>query len=398
MATKRSYEAIVLGLGGLGSASLYWLARRLGSEVLGIEQFSLGHPYGGSQDHSRIIRLAYDDPAYAALAPHTFIAWREVEDESGIQLVYQTGSLIFGPDPNLEFSLVDHYAQAMTRSGIPFEELDARETMLRFPQLKLRPGDRSLYQSFAGLVDPAKANAVHIALARGRGANVLENTRIESIHPIKDGVSLETSEGSYTCRRLIMTSGAWTNQVLAGAGINLPLTVTEEQITYFATPHLRQFAPDRFPVWIWEGEQNFYGFPIYGEVATKAGEHIGGDEVTTETRKMQPNPRPFNNLVRFLAERIPNYLGPVVYTKPCLYTMPPDKGFIIDTLPDLPQIAVAVGAGHSFKFACLIGRILSQLALDGKSIFPIEAMRIDRPAITDPDFPNQVLEDLAKHA
>jgi sarcosine oxidase len=398
MATKRSYEVIVLGLGGLGSASLYWLSRRLGNEVLGIEQFSLGHPYGSSQDHSRIIRLAYDDPAYAALAPHTFIAWREVEAESGIQLVYQTGSLILGPDPDLEYSLVDHYAEAMTRSGIPFETLDARETMQRFPQYRLRPGDRSLYQSYAGLVDPGKANAVHIALARGRGASVLENTRIESLKPIKDGVSLETSNGSFTCRRVVITSGAWTNQVLAGAGINLPLTVTEEQVTYFSTPHLRQFTPDRFPIWIWEGEQNFYGFPIYGEVATKAGEHIGGDAVTPETRKMQPNARPYNNLVRFLEERIPDFIGPVLYTKPCLYTMPPDKGFIIDTLPGLPQIAVAIGAGHSFKFACLIGWILSQLALEGKSVFPIEAMRIDRPAITDPDFPNQVLADLAKHA
>jgi sarcosine oxidase len=398
MATKRSYDVIVIGLGGLGSASLYWLSRQIGAEVLGIEQFSLGHPYGGSQDHSRIIRLAYDDPAYAALAPHTFIAWREVEDESGLQLVHQTGSLIMGPDPSQEPNDVEHYAAAMTRSGIPFEPLSPAETMRRFPQFKLQPGDQVLYQSFAGLVDPGKANAVHIALARGRGASILENTRIESLRPIKDGVSLETSQGSFTCRRLVVTSGAWTNQVLAGAGINLPLTVTEEQVTYFATPNLRQFTPDRFPIWIWHGKGNFYGFPIYGEVATKAGQHIGGDAVTPDTRKMLPNPRPYHNLVRFLEERIPGFLGPVLYTKPCLYTMPPDKGFIIDTLPEQPQIAIAIGAGHAFKFASLIGRILSQLALEGASVFPIEAMRFDRPAITDPNFPNQVLVDLARQA
>jgi len=209
---------------------------------------------------------------------------------------------------------------------------------------------------------------------------------------------VETSTGSFTCRRLVVTSGAWTNQVLAGAGLYLPLTVTEEQVTYFATPNLRQFSPDRFPVWIWHGEHNFYGFPVYGEVATKAGQHIGGDAVTPATRKMQPNPRPYRNLVQFLEERIPGFLGPVLYTKPCLYTMPPDKGFVIDRLPEQPQITVAIGAGHSFKFASLIGQILSQLALDGESVFPIEAMRIDRPALSDPDFPNQVLADLAKHA
>jgi sarcosine oxidase len=130
----------------------------------------------------------------------------------------------------------------------------------------------------------------------------------------------------------------------------------------------------------------FYGFPIYGEVATKAGQDVGGDTVTVDTRRMQPNPRTFEKLVRFLEERIPDFLGPVLYTKPCLYTMPPDRGFVLDTLPGLPQISLAIGAGHSFKFACLIGRILSDLALDGKTAYPISAFSLSRPGVTDPEF------------
>ncbi len=383
---KRSFETIVLGCGGLGSAALYWLARRLGSDVLGIEQFSVGHANGASQDHSRIIRLSYDDPAYAALTPYAYIAWKELEAELGVQVVFQTGGIIFGPGGMGDNSEVQRYAAAMTRSGIPFEALTPAETMRRFPQFTLQDDDEVLYQSYSGFVDPAKATAVHAILARGRGATILENTTVLNIQPTGAGVRLETSAGPFECRRLVLASGAWTNNVLAGAGIRLPLTVTEEQVTYFATPNLRQFAPDRFPVWIWHGEDCFYGFPVYGEVATKAGQDLGGDAVTVETRLNQPNPRPLGRLVRFLEGRIPGSLGPILYTKPCMYTMPPDRGFILDTIPGLPQISVAIGAGHAFKFASLIGRILSDLAVDGETAYDIQSFSLSRPAITDPNF------------
>lgn len=382
---KRDYETIVLGLGGIGSAALYWLARRLGGEVLGLEQFSLGHSLGASQDHSRIIRLAYDNPAYTALTPHTFIHWREVEAESGVQLVHRTGSLVFGPGDH-PHSDIDLYTSAMQSAGIPYERLSPGEAMRHFPQFRLQDGDQVLYSAHDGFVDPGKANAVHINLARARGAAILENTPVQHLRPLGDSVALDTAQGTFSARRLVIAASAWTNQVLAGVGRELPLTVTEEQVTYFSTPHLRQFAPERFPVWIWHGDDCFYGFPVYGEVATKAGQDVGGDAVTPETRKLQANPRPLQRLTRFLESRIPDFLGPVLYTKPCLYTMPQDRNFIVDTLPEYPQISMAVGAGHAFKFACLIGRILSDLALDGGTVFPISIFSLSRPAITDPDF------------
>jgi sarcosine oxidase len=153
---------------------------------------------------------------------------------------------------------------------------------------------------------------------------------------------------------------------------------------------LKEFSTGRFPVWIWHGEDCFYGFPIYGEVATKAGQDLGGDVVTIDTRTLQPNPRPLEKLSRFLEERIPDFLGPVLYTKPCIYTLPPDRGFIVGVLPGLPQISMAVGSGHAFKFAALIGRILSELAIQGQSSLPISAFRLDRPAITNPDYQTEL--------
>jgi sarcosine oxidase len=309
-----------------------------------------------------------------------------LESESGIQLIHQTGGLVFGPAENMGVDDIDEYAMAMDVQGIPYERLTATQAMARFPQLKLRTDDRVLFQSYSGFVDPRKANAVHTVLGRARGGVILESTLVIGIEPNGDGVRLDTDRGSFTCRRLVLSAGAWTKKLAAQAGVRLPLTVTEEQVTYFATPNLRDFAPDRFPIWIWHGKDCFYGFPVYGEVATKAGQHVGGDVVTVETRSMAPNPRPLNKLTQFLEQRIPGFLGPILYTKPCLYTMPPDQGFILDTFPGYPQISIAIGGGHSFKFASLIGRILCELAVRGSSIYPIEAMRLDRPALTDPNY------------
>lgn len=383
---NRSYDFIVLGCGGLGSAAVYWLARQAGSQVLGLEQFRLGHDYGASQDHSRIIRLSYDDPVYAALTPFTYIAWKDLEAESDIQLVFQTGGIVFGPSDMGELSEVKLYAAAMRRQGIPFETLSAAEAMRRFPQFRLHADDEILFQASSGFVDPRKANAVHISLARGRGATILDEIQVEQIEPVGEGIMLKTSAGEFHCKRLVITAGGWTNKILKNVGIHLPLTVTEEQVTYFSTPHLREFSPERFPVWIWHGEEVFYGFPVYGELATKAGQDLGGDVVTVDTRTFKPNPRPLKNLQNFLAERIPDFLGPILYTKPCIYTMPPDRGFVIDRVPDFPQISVAIGAGHAFKFASLIGRILSELAIEGKSSYDLSAFSLSRPAIANPDF------------
>jgi sarcosine oxidase len=200
------------------------------------------------------------------------------------------------------------------------------------------------------------------------------------------GVEVETDEETYLADRVVVASDAWTNQVLAETGLRMPLTVTQEQVTYYATPNLREFSPERFPVFMWHGAHNYYGFPVYGEVATKLGEHMGGHEVTAQTRDFEPDLERQRRYREFLAERVPGFLGPELYTKTCLYTVPPDQNFVLDTLPGHPQISVAVGAGHAYKFAALIGEILSELALDGGSRSPIDSFSISRPAITDGSF------------
>lgn len=383
---RRTYEVAVVGCGGIGSAAVYHLARRVGEDVLAIEQFHLGHERGSSQDHSRIIRHSYHDSRYTALAASAYALWAELEAESGVQILFKTGGLdleIVGTTGPKDLS---HCALSMAERGVPYEELDARELIYRYPQFTLPEDARGLYQADSGLVDARKANAVHVALARGHGATIRDSLPVRAIQPAGGAVEVVTDEGVFIVRHLVLASGAWTNNLLRSLGITWPLTVTQEQVTYFATPNLREFAPDRFPVWIWRAPQGFYGFPVYGEVATKAGQDVGGDKVAAETRTFEPNPRTKERLVRFLEARIPRFLGPELYTKTCLYTMPPDRHFVIDVVPGFPQISVVVDGGHAFKFATLIGRILSQLALDGQTEYPIESFRADRPALTDPTF------------
>jgi sarcosine oxidase len=383
---RRTYEVIVVGCGGIGSAAAYWLARRAGRDVLAIEQFALDHERGSSQDHSRIIRRSYHDPNYTALAGPTYELWAEVEAESGVQLVVKCGGLdleLLGTTGPKDLS---HCAEAMTAQGVPFEELNAGEVMARWPQFTLPADARGLYQADSGLVDARKANGAHIALARLHGATVRDRLPVRDLRPNGDAVEVVTDDGVFVAGHVVLAGGAWTNNLLGHLGLRWPLTVTREQVTYFATPHIRDFAPDRFPIWIWRAPEEFYGFPVYGEVATKAGQDVGGEEVTAETRTFDPDPVQRERLDRFLATYIPRFRGPELFTKTCLYTLTPDRHFVIDQVPGQAHISVVVDAAHAFKFATLIGRILSQLALDGRTEYPIEPFRANRPALTDPTF------------
>ena len=290
-----SYRTIVVGLGGLGSAALHRLATELGPGVLGLEQFGLGHSRGASQDHSRIIRLAQHQEQYAALAAPAYKAWDELEAESSQQIVTRTGGLVI-EDRAARRGLasgsrnVEGYTAMFDRHGVAYEVLDGDELVARWPQFRTGGGEKALYQPDSGIVDAARANAVHVSLARAHGARIEANTPVRAIRPDGEGVLVATDRTTYRADRVVVAADAWTNQLLAGTGRTLPLTVLREQVTYYSTPHLAEFAPSRFPVFMWHGAHNFYGFPVYGEVATKLGQHMGGDETTADGRSFEPDP------------------------------------------------------------------------------------------------------------
>jgi sarcosine oxidase len=373
---RRDFEYIVVGLGGWGSAAAYWLSRRAGADVLGLEQFELGHVRGESQDHSRIIRLSYHTPGYVELAKHAYTAWREVERDSGDQLVLRTGGLDFAP---LESAIpLTNYSSSMDAAGVSYEHLDGAEIRRRWPQFTVGDDIHGLYQAESGIAMAARGNAAHLRMAREHGATLRDGAPVERLRSVGNEVEVTAGGVTYRGRKLVIAAGAWSNGALTHFGIHLPLRVTKEQVTYFATPHQADFQPDRFPIWIWMDDPCFYGFPTFGEAGPKAGQDAGGEEVTADGRTFEPDQAALARTVEFLGRYVPKCLGPIIYTKTCLYTLTPDRDFVLDTLPEHPNVAVGIGGGHGYKFASLIGRILSELAIDGRTERDIEPFRIDR--------------------
>jgi Glycine/D-amino acid oxidases (deaminating) len=386
---KTDFEYIVLGLGGFGSAAAYWLARRAGTEVLGLEQFELGHVRGESQDHSRIIRLSYHTPGYVELAKHAYRTWAELERDSGERVVLRTGGLDLGPRESA--IPLSNYSDSMDAAGVEYERLDAAEIMRRWPQWRLDDDTHGLFQAESGIAMAARANAAHVRMAREHGATLRDRAPVQVVRAGDGEVEVGTADATYRCRRLVVTAGAWSNRALGRVGIELPLTVTKEQVTYFASPQLDQFQPDRFPIWIWMDDPCFYGFPAFGEAGPKAGQDAGGRETTADARTFEPDAEALDRVVRFLERHLPGALGPVIYTRTCLYTLTPDRDFVLDVLPDHPEIAVAIGGGHGFKFASLVGQILSELSIDGRSLCDLTPFRIDRPILQLKDPPRNYM-------
>ena len=378
----RELDAIVVGLGGIGSAAAYWLSRRIGDRVLGLEQFELGHDNGASQDHSRIIRLSYHRPDYVRLARRAYETWAEVEDESGATIVTRTGGLDVAPR-GAAIPLAD-YIEAMTAEDVPFEYLDGPGIMSRWPQWRLGDEHHGLFQPDAGIADPARGNAAHQRLAREHGARLLERAPVTVLRDLGDRIEVELADGTvHAAGSLVLAADAWTNDLLGQLDRRLPLTITQEQVTYFAAPDAAAFAPERFPIWIWMDEPCFYGFPAYGEPGPKAAQDVGGRETTPRTRTFDRDDDASGRLRRFLAEHLPGALGPEIRTKTCLYTLTPDRDFVLDRLPDHPNVWLALGAAHGYKFASILGRILAELIVDGStpSAMEIEAFRVDRPVL-----------------
>jgi sarcosine oxidase len=388
--TRDEYEAIVVGLGGIGSGAAYWLARRFGDRVLGLEQFAFGHLNGASQDHSRIIRLSYHRPHYVRLAAQAYEAWATVEEEWGRPLILRTGGLDLWPVSATEIPIAD-YTGSMDSCGVPYERLDAAEVMRRWPPWRIEPDTVALYQAAGGIAPPILANEAHRTLARRHGATLLDETPVSALRSTGAGVEVEAHGRTFRARKVFLCTDAWTNGLTGPLGTTLPLTITKEQVTYWASPRLPDFAPARFPVWIWMAVPSFYGFPSFGEPGPKAAQDVGGRPTTPATRDFEPDPDASARLDAFMGEHLPSALGPLLSTKTCLYTMPPDRDFVVDALPGHPDIHVALGAAHGFKFASLFGRIFSELAADGDTRSDLAPYRIDRPILRLPDPPTSFM-------
>jgi sarcosine oxidase len=354
--------------------------------VLGLERFELGHKRGASHDTSRILRHSYHTPAYVRLTREAYDDWSVLERWSGEQLVTVTGGLdLFPPTPAIP---MDDYASSLEEVGIPFEVLDVTEIGRRWPQFSLPSGTVGLYQDRGAIVPAARTTALMQKLARAAGAELRGSTQVIELADRGGRLSVLTSSDVLTADRVVVCADAWTNEVLAGLDVRLPLETTLEQATYFAPTRPGSFAPHHLPLWIWMDDPSFYGFPCYGEPTVKAAQDCGGPVIDTSdpwSRTSEVDPAMQERLASFVASLLPDSGEPVRSIR-CQYTLTPDRDFVLAPVPGHEAVLVGLGAAHGFKFAPTFGRLLADLATAGTTPTDLTPYRLDRPALTDPSY------------
>lgn len=373
-----SFDVVVVGMGALGSAAAYHLARR-GQSVIGLEQFELGHSRGASHDTSRIIRTSYGATEYVRLAQSAYRDWADFEAVAGETFVTVTGGVIFVPQEG-PYRASD-YTASLDECDIPYELLARDEVRARWPQFNLPDGVETIFTADSGLVHASRSVAALQMQARLHGAVVRERTRVLSLEPEEAGVIVRTSGGDIHAGSVILATDAWTNELLEPLGASIPLVTMQEQVTYFKPADADPFDRDDFPVWIWLGDECFYGFPTYGEPTVKAARDLSENLMTPAERTFEPSPALLAELSGFMASVIPAS-GPALRTVTCQYAITADRNFVISPLGQHPNIIVALGAGHAFKFTPTIGRILAELVVDGATGDDISAFTVAPNAVS----------------
>lgn len=370
------YDVIVTGVGGMGSATLYHLARRA-AKVLGLEQFDVPHEKGSSHGVTRIIRLAYaEHPDYVPLLRRAYELWRELEHQAGERLLTITGGIDAGLP---ESATVKGSLQSCAAHRLPHDVLDAASLTQRFPGYRLPPDMVAVYQPDAGFLLPERCIVAHVAAARKLGAELHTGERVLEWRPEGGGVAVRTNRATYHAKAMVVTAGAWAQTLLAPLQ---GLAVPERQVLIWTQPlRPERFALGAFPVFNMEApEGRFYGFPVCGVPGFKIGKyHHRGEEVDPDAMDRECHPEDEAVLRAGIRRYFPEADGRTLAMKTCLFTNSPDEHFILDRHPHCPQVAIASAcSGHGFKFCSVVGEIMADLVLEGRAHFDIGMFRLGR--------------------
>ena len=372
------YDAIVIGVGGMGSAAVYHLAKS-GARVLGLERFEVPHSFGSSHGLTRIIRLAYSEGShYVPLLREAYRLWRELEEVSGESILRVTGGLDIGPETG---GIVQGSRNSCVEHDLPFEELDSSEVNQRFPGYRLPPEMYAIYQPDAGYLRCETAIRVHAAAARALGAEIATGVRVLRWERSPTGLRVETDHGCYETRKLVITAGSWVGGLLPVLG---PVCRPVRQVMLWTDPlDPPRFEPERFPVFVLEGPfGNFYGFPDNQGEGFKIGKFHHLREEVPDPDRLDRECHPEDEAV--LREGIEAYFpranGPVRRMTACMFTNSPDGHFILDRHPENDDVFIAAGfSGHGFKFCNVVGRIMADFCLERPLKWDLSPFRLAPP-------------------
>ena len=362
----KSYDAIVVGVGAMGSAALYHLARR-GLSVLGLEQFDIPNDQGSSHGINRIFRLAYyEAPDYVPLMLRARDLWLDLEARAGEKLVHVTGSIDAGPANGDVFT---GSLESCVIHQLEHEVLDSATLAARFPGYRLPEGTMGVLQPGGGFLLSERCIVAHVLAALAHGAEVHARETVREWQVTAEGtIRVETNRGTHETSRVVVTAGAWAGGLFPDLA---HLAVPERQVLGWFQPSSPElFTPDRFPVFnLAVAEGRYYGFPVFGIPGFKIGRYHHLEEATSpEVMNRAVDERDEHILRAAVSRYFPDANGPIMTLKTCLFTNSPDEHFIVDTLPDQPEVIVAAGfSGHGFKFASVIGEVLADLAQDGQT-------------------------------
>lgn len=372
-----NFHVAVIGGGVMGCAAARAMAARNERVVL-FEAAEVGHKKGSSQGQTRIIRLAYSDPFYVPLCRAAYPAWRRLEAEAGEPLLHVSGGLdiAMGDVPSWQAT-----AAAMKVAEVPHEVLDRAGLARRFPQFRLPDDAVGLFQPDAAVLHADRCLAALADNARQSGATFKEHEAVLSVQPVAAGFEIKTRKGSYRADRLVVAAGVRTNEMLCGLALDLPLTVSKEQVAYFQPRERAHFVAGTFPVFILHlgGKLLSSGFPLIREDGMKLmieNKRAAADDDDA------PYLRLLVDLERQVRRILPGLYPEAARVETCRYTLTPDEDFIIDRHPRDPRITViSACSGHGFKFAPLFGEAVADLSTHRTPSIDLGPFRIDRPAL-----------------
>jgi sarcosine oxidase len=361
----------IVGLGAMGSLAAWRFAAR-GAKVIAFERFRPGHANGSSHGDTRIIRTAYfESPDYVPLVQRAWELWRRLEEETGTELLTETGGLMIGR-PGGE--LVPAVLASANQHGLPHQLLDYGQMAKRYPQHRLAPDEVAVLEGGAGFLRPERSVMAAAGRAEALGAQLMTGTEVTSVSANGNGVVIETGGGRHECEMALVAAGAWTSKLLPG--LRLPLTVERQVMAWLAVDDPAAFAPDQFPIFCHEvpGHGLRYGVPTTDGRSIKIGIHHYGPAVEADTVDRHVGEQDLEPMRAFARTLLSGVTDTVVEASVCLYTNAPEDRFMAVSPPEVPGVTVlSACSGHGFKFAPVMGEMMADLFLEGAS--PPEVIR-----------------------